>query len=90
MKSGEFLSAVKRAITVPTYQPRFTDPDLLDLANEEQRTAIVPMVTSLREDYFIVRSSQAVAIGTVSIPIPPRAVGRTLRDLLLANSNTRF
>lgn len=87
MKSGEFLSAVKRAITVPTYQPRFTDPDLLDLGNEEQRTSIVPMVMSLREDYFIVRSTQAVAIGTGAISIPTRAVGRTLRDLLLASSN---
>ena len=90
MKSGQFLAAVKRAITVPTYQPRFTDSDLLDLANEEQRTLVVPMILSLREDYFIVRDTIDVAIGTESLPIPARAVGRTLRDLLLANSGSLF
>lgn len=90
MKSGEFLSAVKRAITVPTYQPRFSETDLLDLANEEQRTLVVPMITSLREDYFIVRETQAVASGTSKIEIPTRAIGRTLRDVLLAQSNSLF
>lgn len=90
MKSGEFLAGVKRAITVPTYQPRFGDPDLLELANEEQRTLVVPMIMSLREDYFIVRQNQTVTSSDTTVAIPPRAIGRTLRDVLLSNSNNLY
>lgn len=81
MDSSQFLNAVKRAITVPQYQARFTDDDLLALANEEQETFVVPMVLSLREEYFVVREEQDVVSGQTKVNIPERSMGRSLREI---------
>jgi len=89
MDSSQFLTAVKRAITVPQYQARFTDDDLLALANEEQETLVVPTVLSLREEYFVVRDEVPVVSGQSKVGIPKRALGRALREVhfKLANGN---
>lgn len=89
MDSSQFLTAVKRAITVPQYQARFTDDDLLALANEEQETFVVPTVLSLREEYFVVRDEVPVVSGQSKVGIPKRALGRALREIhfKVANGN---
>lgn len=81
MNTTEFLTDVKNAITVPTYQARFTDNDLLNLANGEITSTIVPMLTSLQEEFFIIPEDIAVAAGDTRVQIPYRAAGRCLREL---------
>jgi hypothetical protein len=81
MNTTELLNAIKRAITVPQYQARFSDLDIIALANEEQEATIVPVILSCREEYFVVRELVPTAVGENKIIIPPRAVGRTLREI---------
>jgi hypothetical protein len=81
MDSTALLASLERAITVPTYQPRFTTDDLYALLNEEQASRVVPEITSIREEFFVVRRPTAVAQNQYKIDIPHRAVGRTLRQV---------
>lgn len=81
MNTTELLNAIKRAITVPQYQARFSDLDILAIANEEQEATIVPVILSCREEYFVVRETFPIVPFDATIVIPPRAVGRTLRDI---------
>ena len=81
MNTTDFLKDVKNAITVPTYQARFDDNDLLDLANGEIVSTIVPMITSLQEEFFVVPEDISVAAGDTRVQIPYRAAGRILREL---------
>lgn len=66
---------------MPQYQARFTDDDILAIANEEQEATITPIILSVREEYFVVRESVPVVVGQTKMDIPHRAVGRTLREL---------
>ena len=81
MDTSKFLLAVDRAITAPNYQPRFTNDDILDIANDEQASLVVPMLAALREEFFVTRETIAVAAGTQRIRIPARSIGRSFREL---------
>ncbi len=81
MDSTALLNSLERAITVPTYQPRFTSDDLLAILNEEQASRAVPEITSIREEFFVVRREYPVLQNQYKIDIPERAVGRTLRQV---------
>jgi hypothetical protein len=83
----QFISAVKRAITVPTYQPRFTDQDFLDLASEEQRTLIVPQIISVSQSYFLKKQEVIVPPKTNTIQFPVRAVGRKIKEVWYKTTN---
>lgn len=81
MDSTALLNSLQRAITVPTYQPRFTNDDLFALLNEEQASRVVPEITAIREEFFVVRKETPTVNNQYKIDIPKRAVGRTLRQV---------
>jgi hypothetical protein len=85
MDTTAFLAAVDRAITVPNYQPRFSQSDILALANEEQQSMIVPMIVALREEFFVFRDTLSITAGDYGFRIPERAIGRTLREIQYRN-----
>jgi len=85
MDTTAFLAAVDRAITVPNYQPRFSNNDLLALANEEQQSLVVPMIVALREEFFVFRDVLTINAGDYGFRIPERAIGRTLREIQYRN-----
>lgn len=85
MDTTSFLAAVDRAITVPNYQPRFSQTDLLALANEEQQSLVVPMIVALREEFFVFRETLTINAGDAGFRIPERAIGRTLREIQYRN-----
>lgn len=90
MDTTAFLAAVDRAITVPNYQPRFSNNDLLALANEEQQSMIVPMVVSLREEFFVFREEIDINANDYGFRIPERAIGRTLREIQYQNDTGKL
>ncbi len=85
------LDAIKRGVTVPSTQVRFSDADLLKFADEETESILLPVLTSLRQEFLVVPETQACTASVNKYKIPYRAVGRTLRDLKLARtSDTTF
>lgn len=81
MRTSEFLEDVRRHISVPTYQPRFSPDDILKLASMEQKITLMPIMTSLREEFFIVEDYVTFPATTGKLQIPARAAGRTIRDI---------
>lgn len=90
MTSEEFLTSVKRSVTVPSNQVRFSDSSILALGDEETEATILPMLLSIRQDYLVKKRYTAVVANQAEYKIPARAVGRTLRDIKLVDTNYRF
>lgn len=85
------LDAIKRGVSVPSIQVRFSDADLLKFADEETEALLLPILTSIRQEFLVKTKTTASVAGTQKYKIPYRAVGRTLRDLKLARtSDTTF
>lgn len=85
------LDAIKRGVTIPSNQVRFSDSDFLKFADEETEATILPMLTSIRQEFLVKTKTTACVASTAKYKIPYRAVGRTLRDLKLARtSDTTF
>jgi hypothetical protein len=76
-----FLAEVKRLITVPANQALMTDDALLLMGDEASQSYVVPLLLSLRQEYFVTTYTQAVTSGVATYPIPPRSIARTLREL---------
>lgn len=82
MNTNELLSAIKRNITVPTYQPRFSTDDLLALAFEEQKTTIVPMIIGISQNYFLFTETVPLPTNTFEVPFPYRAVANASKNVI--------
>ena len=81
-----FLDAVKRAVTIPSSQIRFSNTDILRFADEETEAVIVPAITSARLEFFVKYVDQALIANQAEYKIPYRAIGRTLRFIELRTS----
>ena len=84
--SDEIVKSVKRRIVMPTSQNLFTDQDLLDFATEEMNMAMVPMIQSQQEDYFLYTQLIDLIPGQTKYPIPYRATGNKLREVSFQSS----
>jgi hypothetical protein len=76
-----FLDEVKRLITVPANQALMNDDALLLMGDEASQSYVVPLLLSLRQEYFVTSVTQAVTSGVSSYSIPTRSIARTLREL---------
>lgn len=84
------ISSVKRRTLAPTAQKTFEDSDIIELANEELGTTLVPDIMQVREDFFL-KSESITLVGLVpSYNIPRRAIGDALKEVFFVdNSGTR-
>lgn len=80
--ADDLIKSIKRGVTVPNYQALLTDADMLELADEETMSLVVPVLMSLRSEYLVVVESVPVVPSSEFYDIPYRAIGRGLRDLL--------
>ena len=79
--TSDLLESIKRGSSIPAYQPRFSNADLLALADEEIESRVIPLIKSLRQDYFLFQQSQTTVANQNSYQIPHRAIGGTILDL---------
>jgi len=84
----EFLTTLKRNVTVPSNQIRFTDADLLSMADEQMLNFMLPLITSIRQEFFVRMDNVALAAGQAEYKVPYRSVGRNLREIKVADSAT--
>lgn len=81
-KTGDqILTGIKRRMTIPQSQPLLLNDDILAVADDVIKSRLVPVLLSLRQDFFVVTKDVPIVAGQVEYDIPHRAVGRTLRDL---------
>jgi hypothetical protein len=84
----DFVSSVKVTATVPENQALITTLRLLSLADEEIQNELIPLVTSLNQEFFVTIEVEQTVAGQQTYKIPYRSIGRTLRDLKVVSNNT--
>jgi len=84
--TDEFIANVKRRITIPASQALMSDTDILAHGDHQMRVRVLPMIKSIRQEFFVVKKNQAVTINKAEYKIPHRAVGRTLRDIKMTDT----
>jgi hypothetical protein len=82
-----FLNDVKQLITLPANQSRFTNANIMAFGDRKMKDSVVPVIHSLNAEYFVTRSDVDIVSNQVIYPIPPRAMGRKLREIKLKNAN---
>ena len=90
INTTEFLARVKRAISVPSIQYRFTDDDFLKMADEEMESRLLPEITSVRQSYYVKHALIPVVEDVANYKIPYRAIGRTIVDLKLKSTDETY
>jgi hypothetical protein len=87
----ELVKAIKRRSTSPSSQQLFKTEDYVDFANDELETNIVPLIMSVREEYFVGYTDIQVP-STNSTPfefdIPSDAIGQKLREICVVEPST--
>jgi hypothetical protein len=81
----DLISSIKLRGLIPTSQSTYQQADFLRLATEEMQGHIAKLMQSAREEYFVTEKDFEIVAGKSSYPIPSRAIGGALRDVLLVN-----
>src|SRR5688500_16338008 len=85
--SDELIAQVKRRGMIPSSENTLTTTDYLSFINDEIQTFIVPLLMSVREEFFVANSTSTIVSGTANYPIPTRAIGAKLRNVLMLNGS---
>lgn len=90
MKTDILIQKVRLGMSLPNIENRFSDAALLDLANDEIQSSVLPWLFSLREEYSI--TSQDFSLSSLAtngyLNYPLFSSGRTLKDIWVTDSNT--
>lgn len=86
MTSNDIIEAVKRKIAFPISQNTFSEEDILRFANEEMFISQVPSVLQYHEEYFVYRIKAPLVSNISRYPIPDRAIGMRMRDIMWSDS----
>lgn len=91
MKTGTLIVKVRRGMSLPNVENRFSDAAILDLANDELQSTILPWLFSLREDYLITSEDYSLStLTTGSVSFPTYASGRTLKDVWVSKDGSAW
>jgi hypothetical protein len=79
------IDKIKRRGSIPTSQGLFLSSDFVDILSDSLIQTIVPAITSVREEYFVISKDEDIVSGQSEYKIPSRAVGGMLRDVVIVN-----
>lgn len=89
--SEELINEVRaRSVTNDTDSPGWTDDDMLLYLNGEMLNEIIPQVSKLQEEFMVITELVSTSAASQTVKVPSRAVGNSLRDLLLVDGNDRL
>lgn len=87
LTSEKLIEAVKRKISFPVDQNTFSEEDILAFANEEMQISQIPNVMEFHEEYFVTSVGITLEANKSRYPIPNRAIGMKLRDVMYGDGN---
>ncbi len=85
--TDDLVAAIKRRAQIPDANGSLTDADILELADEELQTTLVPMLTTAVEYYFVKQTDFALVANQSHYRIPPQVQAGTLTDVVLLDQN---
>jgi len=84
----DLLADVRRSGMLPDSAPSgVSDDDILAHANKELQARLLPLVNSVREEFYVQTETQALVAGQQFYRIPGRSIGNRLRDVLIQQSD---
>jgi hypothetical protein len=83
--SSYLLTQVKVKASPP--EGRYSDAEILQLANDCMISHVVPMIISLKEEFYVTPESQNITANVSNYPIPYRALGLSLREVKKIQNN---
>lgn len=81
-----FLTQVKLYGSIPS--GRYTDPEILTIASDAMIAHVVPVIISLKEEFYVQYEDQAITANVNAYPIPYRAMGLALREIKIVKDST--
>jgi hypothetical protein len=81
-----FLQQVKLYGSIPS--GRYTDAEILQIAGDCMLSQVVPMVISLKEEFYVQYEDQSITQDQSAYPIPYRAMGLSLREIKKIKDST--
>jgi hypothetical protein len=79
---------IKTTASIPSAQPRFSNAGIINIMTRILRSKIVPMMMTVREEYFVDFEDFTIVQGNIlGYPIPGKAVGMKVRDVVLMNQS---
>lgn len=78
--TADFLSSVKSKALIPTNQSTYTNTDLLQLADEEIHTGLLPLILATKEEFL--KTYKDYVAGTSDYYVPERAIGESVSDVV--------
>lgn len=83
----DLITSIKRRAAVPTAQSTFSTSDFLQLADEEIRSKLTPLVLKTMEEMYVRTADQDIVANQAGYLIPSRAIASALRDVQIVDSN---
>lgn len=87
LTSDDLIQSVKLNIMFPISQSTFNTDDILSFANKEMSTSQVPSILQFHEEFFVVVKEVDLQSNQSVYPIPYRAIGLKLRDLMYRDTS---
>lgn len=79
LNTSYFLEQVKLYGSIPS--GRYTDAEILKIAGDAMLAHVVPMIVSLKEEFYVQSEDQAITDAQANYLIPYRAMGLSLREI---------
>lgn len=87
MLADDLLSGLKDTITFVASPTTLEDVGLLKKLDDAIKTYLVPMIDASNGEFFVTSYSTPIVAGQSEYAIPPRSIGRTVRDLFIRDSD---
>jgi len=81
------LAEIRRRARIPDTDPDFTDANLLKEADSQLLETFVPLIQAARADFYMRSEDQVIVAGQTRYPLPSRAAGARLRQVLWLDSS---
>lgn len=82
------VTDIRTTGSVPSAQTRFDDDSIINIMTRIMRTKVVPMMMTMREEYFVEYTDYSITQGNLTgYAIPTNAVGMKLRAVCLVNNS---
>jgi len=82
------LASVKQRAMTADNQNLLQDSDIVRIASEELQAVILPLIISVKEEYYVTNQNVPFINGQLGYTLPQRAIGTKLRDALLIDFNS--
>jgi len=81
------VTSVQTKYLIPNSQVLFVNTDIIRFLDESLRDVIIPLINSVREEFWVKAYDTTIVSATKSYSIPSRAAGAILRDVVFVDNS---